>query len=513
LDKVEMMGSLLPSSRFVSPKTWAITLLALGVLWRTVRYLCQFPLWGDEAFVCLNFLDRDYHGLIQPLRFDQVAPLLFRWAEATMYHLLGGTEWALRLLPFLAGLGSLALFWRLAWLSLPSTAAALLATGILAVAYYPVRHSCEVKPYALDLLMALILLVPAVCFLREPKRSRWLVILALVIPVVLGLSYPAVFIAAAVSVVLLPTVCRQSGRAVKLAFLTFNLFMAASFCGYYWLAGLGQYASMDRDYWEGSFPPRQPVALLTWLCQVHTGNLFAYPIGSHYGGSTLTFVLCVVGAWQLWRQRRWELLGLAIVPFLLTMLAAAVHRYPYGGSARVAQHLVPGICLLAGIGLAAFLERIPSLRSQRRCSLAACCCLAVLGAGGLVRDLLKPYKTDDHCLVRQVVRDLLSQSTGDDQVVVMDPMARIGPTFEWYLRQAGDRVCWNGEIDWQRLCPHRGQLWCVYFDRCHAARDLSLARDESRLILADRRESELRLGMAEGKPEYCAVHHWVCEGP
>src|SRR5207302_1309226 len=97
-------------SALLSLQGWTLTLVALGVLWRTVRYLGQFPLWGDEAFVCLNFLDRSYRELIQPLRFDQVAPLLFLWAEATAYRLLGSAEWALRLLPFLAGLGSVALF-------------------------------------------------------------------------------------------------------------------------------------------------------------------------------------------------------------------------------------------------------------------------------------------------------------------------------------------------------------------------------------------------------------------
>jgi len=29
-------------------------------------------------------------------------------------------------------------------------------------------------------------------------------------------------------------------------------------------------------------------------------------------------------------------------PAALTFAAAALHRYPYGGSARIAQHLAPG---------------------------------------------------------------------------------------------------------------------------------------------------------------------------
>src|SRR5439155_9489699 len=116
---------------------------------------------------------------------------------------------------------------------------------------------------------------------------------------------------------------------------------------------LGQHASMDKGYWQGSFPPAQPAALLTWLGQVHTGNLFAYPFGGHHGGSSVTCLLCLLGIGQLGRARRWELLASALCPFALTLFAAALHRYPYGGSARVAQHLAPAICLLAGSGLAA----------------------------------------------------------------------------------------------------------------------------------------------------------------
>src|SRR5437588_3611757 len=74
----------------------ALMLVLLGMAWRLLRYLLQFPIWGDEAFVCLNFLDRDYLGLMKPLRYVQVAPILFLWSERTAYRLLGGSELALR---------------------------------------------------------------------------------------------------------------------------------------------------------------------------------------------------------------------------------------------------------------------------------------------------------------------------------------------------------------------------------------------------------------------------------
>jgi hypothetical protein len=143
--------------------------ILVGIAWRSLRYLLQFPIWGDEAFVALNLLDRDYVALTRPLRFVQVVPILFLWVELAAYHLLGGSELALRLFPFLAGLGALALFWPFVRSS-PSPLGGGLALGILAVVSYPVRHSRKITPYAFDLLASLALLVTAASWLREPNR-------------------------------------------------------------------------------------------------------------------------------------------------------------------------------------------------------------------------------------------------------------------------------------------------------------------------------------------------------
>src|SRR5205814_4696610 len=127
-----------------------VLLLLVGLAARLVRYLLAFPIWGDEAFVCLNLRDHNWLALAGRLRFDQVAPVLFLWIESTAYHLLGPSETALRLPSLLAGVAALFLFLPLSRRVMPGRAA-LLATGLLAVSYYPVRHAIEVKPYAFDL--------------------------------------------------------------------------------------------------------------------------------------------------------------------------------------------------------------------------------------------------------------------------------------------------------------------------------------------------------------------------
>src|SRR5947207_8817635 len=92
---------------------WAIiATISIGVLWRFTRYLSQFPIWGDEAMLLLNILERDYVGLMQQLRFAQVAPLLFLWLEKTAIFVFGTSEASVHLFPFLAGLAAFAIYWR-----------------------------------------------------------------------------------------------------------------------------------------------------------------------------------------------------------------------------------------------------------------------------------------------------------------------------------------------------------------------------------------------------------------
>ena len=135
--------------------TWAF--VGLGVLLRIARYAMDYPLWWDEAFVAVNFIRRDYLDLLRPLDYGQVCPILFLWAELTLVKLLGFSEWSLRLFPLACGIASVVLFRHVASRVVRGVPL-LLAVAIFAVAYHPIRHAADVKPYASDLLAALALL-------------------------------------------------------------------------------------------------------------------------------------------------------------------------------------------------------------------------------------------------------------------------------------------------------------------------------------------------------------------
>jgi hypothetical protein len=290
--------------------------------------------------------------------------------------------------------------------------------------------------------------------------------------------------------------------------------MLATFAGLYLLAGIGQFESTggtQNTYWAEWFPPGEPVALVGWLAKAHTGNMLAHPFGGPNGGSVLTTLLCVLGCWQLARTQRRALLVLLGMPFLLTFSAAALHRYPYGGSARIALHLAPAICLLAGAGLGWLLTRwLPSPQGQRRAAFVSCVVLALCAGGTIVvRDLLRPFKTEGDHTGRQIVHEVFARAGQEDQIVVLQDAPQIWPTFEWYLRQRPERVAWKGRIDEERLA-RGGDLWVLSFTNDaeqQSVLEARLARLPRRLIVTKHESHTMQVGQIEETIVHCEVFH------
>ncbi|MDP7561163.1 MAG: glycosyltransferase family 39 protein, partial [Planctomycetota bacterium] len=350
-------------------------------------------LWGDEAYLVASFYDRGFADMFKPLDYAQLAPLAFMWADLAASKLLGLSALALRIPAFACGLFSIFVFWRFTRRILDKRAA-LLAIAIFASSFYVVRHSAEVKPYAQDLAVSLVLLwLGWAVYRRSDSVLRWL---GLIIVAALGLwcSYPAVFIAGAVAIFLAWSLWPKRSAKLFLWILLYALIMAASFLAMYLFYIRAHEASAagirEIRTWTIAFPPfSQPWRLPFWFLDVHTGNMLAYPVGGKNFGSTLTFLLVVVGVITLWRNRQKPLLLLLLAPLPLMLVAAALHKYPYGTSARISQHLAPAICLLAGAGLAKALRFL--LNRQRLIGgfYIATSVIAFIALGGIVRDIAK----------------------------------------------------------------------------------------------------------------------------
>jgi Dolichyl-phosphate-mannose-protein mannosyltransferase len=388
------LASEVDNARFARWITWFIV---LGLVVRGLRYVLRFPLWDDESFLCVNLIDRSFAELARPLDFHQVAPLLFLWMERGAVRLLGFSELVLRLVPFIVAVASLFVFRRTAS-RLLSGAALLLAVAVFAVSYPCVRYAAEAKPYGTDLFVSLVILGLTVEWLAR-RESRWLWGLACLMPLAVGISYPAIFTAGGLSLVVGACLWRERGtRPEWRAWICWTLALVASFGVWFSTSGHVQAQAEDgfmTSYWDRNFPPvTQPWKLPLWILQTHASDFLAYPVGGPNWGSTLSLLFVLAGLWRLARQGNRIGLGLCLAPAGLQFLAAAMHKYPYGGHVKFSQYLAPQICCLVALGIVQTLEWCSARGfSWRRGLACSCAVLAAIGVVIGVRDVARPYKT------------------------------------------------------------------------------------------------------------------------
>lgn len=347
----------------------ALLLLVAGAVLRLLQYLSNRSLWLDEAALARNILDRSPWRLVStPLDYVQTAPPGFLLAEKFVTTLLGGSEYALRLVPLVLGLLSLPLFLAVSRRVLTPTAT-LVALALFAFSGRLIYYASEVKQYGPDVTVALVV-VWLVLGLREKGFSRRrTALLAAIGAAAPWASQPALFVLAAAGLVLLlGALRRRDRRALRHAFVLCVVWgiasLAALFAARRSLGGFEH--EYMRSFWgEAGFVPYGPAfALLRWPLD-SVIRLARDPFGSPL--PPLAFAACALGmAWL--RRRDRTALALLALPVVFLLLAVAVHAYPLGtdvsgftkigpARGRLLLFLLPAAFVVAAAGVAWLLER------------------------------------------------------------------------------------------------------------------------------------------------------------
>jgi len=463
-----MDGTVEPASEERNPKaafSRAVTgFVILGIVLRLVRCLQNYPMWCDETMLAANLLERRWTDLAQPLHYRQVCPLGFLALEWAVVQLFGFSEFSLRLIPVLCALASVPLFHFLARRTLGTgTRGTLLAVAMFAVSEPPIRYAAEVKPYATDMLVSLILLSLAVTWRQVPGRVSRLWALAAVVPLAVAVSLPSVFVIGTIAVVGFYEVLAR--RRAKLVF-AYGGFLVAVGLAIAAMAALGQYRMSPGDrayflrYWAAAFPPswRDLAALGGWLIRAHTGPLFAYPHGGNRLPwlTVLIFGCFVVGIVVRGRRHPWVVM-LLVLPFLLALVAAALRRYPYGMSVRVAQFLAPATLLLAAAGASALCARARPLSLARWITPGLAAILVGMGLWRLAGDLGHPYRTPWDRTTREFARWFWDELAADAELVCVQ--TDLGIPFrpgQWAYDGTDQYLCFQriySRRHWQEVPP------------------------------------------------------------
>ena len=336
------------------PVRWFVLLAVLfGLVCRLSQYAANTSIWHDEAYVALSILHKSFAGLLGPLDWNEASPPGFLVVEKLVAAFLGRSEYALRLVPLVAGLAGIICFVGLARRVCGAGVAPFFAVLMMAASAKLIVQSNEVKHFTMDLLLAVLLgwLAIRIWHLRSPGRAllAWGALGA----AGLWLSYASLFVFAGTSLALAPRVIRAWHWPVWATYLAANLAVLISLV---LLLGpiRAQLSEEMLGFWAKSFPDTSSLAALVyWLGRSHLGlfNYFWRPFGG------VLIPLALLGGVRWWRtDRRPELLCLWL-PVLMALAASFLHRWPFGGNQQMV-FAAPAALLLAAEGIESLRRRL-----------------------------------------------------------------------------------------------------------------------------------------------------------
>ncbi len=451
----------LPPIETPKPSTWnrlvefATSPIALwlviagGALLRIVRYEDHRSLWLDESLLTLNLLQKSARGLLGSLDYFQAAPSGFLLAEKLAVRTLGDSEYALRLLPLLAGIASLFLFVAVARRFL-SAGALLLAVTLFAVTEPLIYYSSEVKPYGSDVFVTLAVLLLA-CRALERDRLWSVDLLGLVVVGLAGIwfAYPTVFILSGAFVALAVRGYRTAGARglVPLALI-----------GAGWLVSFGALYLVTKQNTSriqaALFGPTNTHGTSGISSTVHAAwSGFVDPAGFVHGLNGLAVVMFCFGVFSLVRRVDVERFALLIVPLVAAFAAAFLNRYPLGG--RFSLFLVPIVLVLVARGVQEVAERSrPTLLLAL--PIALFLVLPPIATAG--SHVVHPVKPEN---IRPLLGQLVtSAKPGDGLYVFRESQFALR-----YYGECKDCHAWQGAFPWplepNRAEPHERALQSV----------------------------------------------------
>lgn len=354
-------------------------ILFFGVTVRISAYLQAPALWYDEAFFANKLIHLPMRLMILPEEgkapFDermQPYPAGFLALLKLSTVLLGPSELALRFVPFLAGIISLLVFRRLSDIIFKRPWN-LFAFALFAACYPVIYRSVELKPYAIDVLVVLLICLFA---LGRCRRKAGPPVIASVAAggIAMFFSFPAlIFIFTLIGCGALYGVIKKNWDVVRRCVLTGGLILIM-FAGYFMVSIRHVFSGASfSGYWDGYFSAltRNTASLVFMTAQTFQEmfSWWGFPAG-------LALLLMILGAIRTAKRDRLAFVCFA-VPVAVAIGASFFHVYPF--VLRTATFVIPLILVLMIFGI----QMLGSLKFRFAARVLPVLAAAVLLAGAV----------------------------------------------------------------------------------------------------------------------------------
>ena len=441
-------------------RQWCAIVIGFGLLVRSIQYFSNRSLWADESVLALNIVNRSYSELLQPLDYDQAAPIGFLMVQKLAIQLFGNNEYALRLFPFIGSILAFGLFYRFADRFL-SRNAIILSVVLFTTLEYLVYYASEVKQYSTDVTVALLVACLFIQIIDRPLNLTRFIAYALIGSTAIWFSHPAVFSLAGFGTIALYLAWknRQTQRAIALG--SIYLSWATSFLIFYQLSLTFISGNKNlRTHWKSAFPDSW--FDFNWLLE-RINKFFGNPLGFHEGILVdVAIVIFAIGCFALWKRNRFALSVLLVTPGF-TLLAAYLQRYPF--RYRLLLFLTPFVICIIAEGIVYLWEK--SRSKPKWVQVLAGIAIAAILVPPLFdtsRLLISPLRREEIVPVIEHVK--ANQQEGDRLYIFQRGIYQFKYYAPKYGYQPGDYIIGVEDLsDGEEVTPAEWQRYQEDFDR------------------------------------------------
>ncbi len=314
----------------------------------------------EECFLARN-IDKSPEGLF--ISSATSAPG-FYFTVGLLVKIFGKQEWVYRIIPLLAAAAGLILLMVYLWKKYTPPVG--LTTFLLMAFSFPfVQYAGYAHPYTLDVLFTLLLFIYTEKILRSANLKDWIPWFSITI-IAVGTSYPAVYTFFGCVLVILINFFIQKKYTLLIKFgigsFVLGLYTLCLIIFIY-IRQASSVMNVDSYYWTAYYPDSlNPLSLFRWAIN-STSNLLGYLFWN-------TPSYCLAGIFLLGLgiirniEKKSSFRGLLLImPILVTMAAAALQKWPYGG-VRTMLFALPLFTILIADALSFILDSV-HLRSTK----------------------------------------------------------------------------------------------------------------------------------------------------
>ncbi len=311
----------------------------LGIFLRTKLFLAKGVFEDDECRLALSLLEiHHFKDFFLPLSDAQSAPPFFTLLSFGITKIFGYQELALKTIPYLAGLGSIFLFYKLCKNYLQNRWVMLFGCFIFSINETLISFATTFKQYSTDILVSLLclLILPKLKLERLSKKQLFLLITALaLLPL---FSIPSVFF---IGTFFILNIYKNIKNKISLKRILACIIPFCVVLGLFYYFDLRQSSinmnAVFPEYWSDGFWDFSLKELIRLL--VLNFKFYFYP-----NSLTLaTIILFFAGIWAYVKKQ--SIQGFFLICMFIFVLAAALIKiYPFAN--RVGLYFLPVVLLL-----------------------------------------------------------------------------------------------------------------------------------------------------------------------